>query len=181
MEKESRRQNDFFGICRACKINCCRNARPPITREREKIIRNYLLERGIQLEEPFVRAAYAFPREDSQGYCIFYDKKTRKCQIHPVKPETCVAGPVTFDINEKTGKIEWYLKRESICPLAGALYKSRSMLKNHLGRAKKEIRRLVQQLDPQALAAILNIEELETFKIGEDKVDAEILRKIRTS
>jgi hypothetical protein len=118
---------------------------------------------------------YVFPREDEEGYCVFHDKETRKCLIHPVKPETCVAGPITFDINLETGKIEWFLKTEKICPLAGKLYKNQKMLQKHLKSAKKEILKLVHQLDSKALKAILKIEEPETFKIGEDEIEKEKL------
>jgi hypothetical protein len=123
---------------------------------------------------------YTFPREDAEGYCVFYDKQTRKCKVHPVKPETCVAGPITFDINKQTQKIEWYLKMEKICPLAGILHKNGEILKKHLESAKKEIFRLVHGLDPEALRAILKIEEPETFKIDEDPVGSDVLTKLNS-
>lgn len=117
-----------------------------------------------------MQADYVFPREDEEGYCVFHEKETKKCIIHPVKPETCVAGPITFDVNPKTGKIEWYLKMEKICPLAGKLYRNTKMLETHLKSAKKEILRLIRQLDAKALNAILKIEEPETFKIDETEI-----------
>ncbi|MEM3642198.1 MAG: YkgJ family cysteine cluster protein, partial [Candidatus Bathyarchaeia archaeon] len=123
MKTEGKRQKNFFDICGTCKVNCCWDARPPITMEREKTILEYLKAHSIKIDDPFVHAEYTFPRETEDGYCIFYDKATRKCIVHPVKPETCVAGPITFDINAKTGKIEWYLKMEKICPLAGVMYR----------------------------------------------------------
>lgn len=122
-----------------------------------------------------MHADYTFPREDVDGYCIFYDKNSRKCTIHPVKPETCVAGPVTFDVNKKTRKIEWYLKMEKICPLAGAMFKNKRVLEKHLESAKKEIFRLVHELSPKALKIILKRDEPETFKIDEDEIDEDIL------
>jgi len=178
MSSASKRQNDFFDICGRCKISCCRNARPPTTLRRRKIIEAYLKKQELPIENPFVRTAYAFPREDEEGYCVFYDKKTRKCLIHPVKPETCAAGPITFDINVPNQKIEWYLKMEEICPLAGALYKNEEILKKHLKSAKKEILKLVRQLDPEALKTILKIEEPETFKIDEDSIGKGVLYKL---
>jgi Fe-S-cluster containining protein len=138
----------------------------------------YLKEQKIELENPFMQAAYAFPREGAEGYCIFYDKKMRRCQIHPVKPETCVAGPITFDINVKNKKIEWYLKMEKICPLAGAVGKNEQMLKRHLESARREILRLVGELDCESLRAILKIEEPETFKISEGNIGKDMLDKI---
>jgi Fe-S-cluster containining protein len=176
----SRRQEDFFNVCANCKISCCQNARPPITRERRKIIEEYLKEQKIPIQNPFIKTIYTFPREDTEGYCVFYDKKTRKCKVHPVKPETCVAGPITFDINTQTQKIEWYLKMEKICPLAGVLYKNGEVLKKHLESAKKEILRLVRELEPEALRAILKIEEPETFKIDQDPIESYILDKLQS-
>jgi Fe-S-cluster containining protein len=137
-----------------------------------------LKEEKFPFENVFVQTSYTFPREDAEGYCIFYDKKTRKCRIHPVKPETCVAGPITFDINKKTGKIEWHLKKEKICLLAGKMYKNEETLKKHLESAKIEILRMVQQLDSKALQTILKIDEPDTFKIGEDNIGKEILDKL---
>lgn len=116
--------------------------------------------------------------EDHEGYCIFYDRAAKKCRIHPVKPETCVAGPVTFDINKNSGKIEWYLKFEEICPLAGVMYRDKNALREHLQTAKREIMRLVRELPAEALRTILKREEPETFKIDEDDVEEAILSKL---
>jgi len=139
-----------------------------------------LKKQEISIGNPFVQAEYVFPKEDAEGYCIFYDRKTGECLIHSVKPETCVAGPITFDINIKTQKIEWYLKMEEICPLAGVLYKNKDVLKKHLELAKREILVLVSELDSEALKAILKIEEPEAFKIGEDNIGKNILSKLTT-
>jgi hypothetical protein len=175
-----KRQNDFFAVCNNCKISCCQNARPPITTERRKIIEEYLKEQKISIPNPFTQTMYTFPSEDAEGYCIFYEKQTRRCKIHPVKPETCVAGPITFDINRQTGKFEWYLKMEKICPLAGILYKNDEILKKHLEIAKKEIHRLVHELEPEALRVILKIEEPETFKIDQDPIENHVLNKLHS-
>lgn len=175
MLKEVERQIDYFEICGRCKIDCCRDARPPITARRKEIIMEYLKSQGIIIEKPFVHAEYTFPREAADGHCIFYDKKSKKCRINPVKPETCAAGPVTFDINKKTRKIEWYLKTEDACILAGVLFKNKKALEKHFESAKRKILRLVRELSPEALRAILNRDEPETFKVGEDEIDENIL------
>ncbi|MGB9741382.1 MAG: YkgJ family cysteine cluster protein [Candidatus Bathyarchaeia archaeon] len=175
---EETRQSDFFSVCGSCKISCCQGARPPVTNERKRIIEKFLKDHELFAEDLFEHGAYMFPKEDAEGYCIFYDKRTRKCMVHPVKPETCVAGPITFDVNLKTGKVEWYLKMEKICPLAGVMFKNREVLQNHLESAKREIRRLLRELDAEALRAILKIEEPETFKIGEEPAEKEVLHKL---
>ncbi len=175
------RQSNFFDICDSCKIGCCRDAFPPITGERKRIIEAYLKAQKIPIENPFVRVGYTFPKGDAEGYCVFYDKKTRKCQVHPVKPETCVAGPVTFDINKKTRKIEWHLKMEKICPLAGKMRQNQPVLKKHVESAKKEILKLVDEFKAEELQTILKREEPDTFKVGEDNIRKDVLNKLNNN
>lgn len=167
-----RRQDDFSKICSNCKSVCCKGARPPLTLERIQIISSILFSAGgmesLSLRRWYCRGEYVFPRENSRG-CVFLDDRNT-CMIHSFKPETCVAGPITFDINFKKRVIVWYLKKEEICPLAGALYHDKDKLKRHLESAKKEIKTLVRQLPKEELLAILKIEEPETFKIGEDSL-----------
>jgi len=174
------RQSDFFDTCSRCKTNysCCHDTTPPVTGERRRIIEAYLKKQNIDVEEPFAETEYVFPRLDTDEYCVFHDKKTRKCIVHPVKPETCVAGPITFDINVRTGKIEWFLKMDKICQLAGVVDKDRDVLQKHLESAKKETTRLVKELKGGALKAILKKDEPETFKIGEDDADKNVLDKL---
>jgi len=179
MTKE-KRQGNFFELCILCKGSCCREARPPLTLQRRRIIEQFLKEQKISVENPlFEDSAYSFPRENNERYCLFYDRITGKCKIHPVKPETCVAGPITFDINKQSGKIEWHLKKETICPLAGKLFKNREMFEKHFESARKEILHLIGELDSRALKAILKIEEPETFKISEETLKVDILNKLK--
>jgi len=133
------------------------------------------------VDEPFEMTEYVFPRETRDGFCVFFDKETRKCQVNVVKPETCVAGPITFDINLQTGKIEFYLKFERICPLAGKLEKDMVALEKHLTSAKRELLTLVGELDAEALTAILQIDEPETCKIGETSLSKGVLEKLRNT
>jgi len=172
------RQNNFFQVCSKCRLKCCKDAKPPVTRKRRKIIENYLAAQGLRIEKAFAYTTYTFVRETGEGFCVFFDEENGNCLVHLVKPETCVAGPITFDINLQTGKIEWFLKSESICPLAGILYKDKGALEKHLSSARKELQTLVHELEAKALCAILKIEEPETFKIGEDSLSPEILEKI---
>lgn len=173
------RQADFFSICRNCRNGCCTGARPPLTSKRKKLIQKFLTTNEILRDNPFEDKEYAFPKETEEGHCIFLDKTTTKCLIHPVKPETCVAGPITFDINKTTGKIEWFLKMDKICSLSGHLYRDKEAFEKHVKSAKREIRRLVRDLNANALRSILTIEEPETFKVGEDDLSAKILAKLK--
>jgi Fe-S-cluster containining protein len=179
-KKEDKRQNNFFNVCSKCRTSysCCHETTPPVTSVRRKIIEAYLKAEKMPIEDPFEEAEYVFPKLDADGYCIFHDKKTRKCVIHPVKPETCVAGPITFDVNVKTGRIEWFMKMKKICQLAGTVYRDEELRRKHLESAKKEILRLVRELDSEALKAILKKEEPETFKIDEENIGKETLEKL---
>jgi len=132
----------------------------------------------IKVDSPFVEGHFVYPRLKADGYCVFHDDKTKKCLVHSVKPETCVAGPITFDINQRTGKIEWFVKMESLCQLAKIVYDDKQLLEKHITSAKKEIKRLVNQLDSGALKVILKKDEPETFKISEDSVEKRILDKL---
>ena len=176
---ESKRQTDFFDTCSRCKTawSCCHETTPPVTDKRRKIIEHYLSANKISVRKPFVEAEYVFPRLTADGYCVFRDKKTKKCLIHPVKPETCVAGPITFDIKEAS-KIEWFIKMDKICSLAGRVYLDKALLQRHVDSAKKEIFKLVSELDSEALRAILKKDEPETFKIGEDNLGKSALKRL---
>lgn len=178
MATESLRQNDFFNVCGHCAIECCRDAKPPITQKRKEIIERYIEKNGILIAAPFVSSEYTYPREDESGYCVFYDKSSRRCAIQLVKPETCVAGPVTFDINKERGVIEWYLKMEKICPLAGVMFRDKTMLEKHFEAVRREIFNLLMEITPAALKAILRREEPDTFKISEERLDYVILSKL---
>ena len=171
-------KNCRFDVCCECKLGCCQDAKPPITNERKRIIEEYLKKERISIEYPFVQAEYCFPAVDERGFCIFYHKQTKKCLVHSVKPETCKAGPITFDINRRTQKVEWFLKTAALCSFAEKLHQDDTQFKAHFKEAKAEILRLIQGLDAEALRAILRIEEPQTFKIGEDALPDEAAKKL---
>jgi len=181
MSDNAKRQENFFDICSNCQTrwSCCHETTPPITPRRKTMIEAYLKQNKMSIENAFAKEGHVFPRLDSDGYCIFHNRKTKKCLVHPVKPETCVAGPITFDINVRTSKIEWFVKMETLCPLAGRVYRDKRSLEKHLESAKKEISRLVKEVDAQDLEAILKKDEPETFKIGENKISERVLNKLR--
>jgi Fe-S-cluster containining protein len=177
---ESKRQTEFFDTCSRCRTgwSCCHETMPPVTDKRRKIIEAYLRANKIGVKKPFVEAEYVFPRLTANGYCVFHDKKTRRCLIHPVKPETCVAGPITFDIKAESSKIEWFIKMDKICSLAGRVFLDKVLLQKHVNSAKKEISKLVNDLDSEALRAVLKKEEPETFKIDEDNLGKSAFNKL---
>lgn len=173
------RQRDFFNVCETCQLGCCNGVRPPLTPQRRRAIRKFLKANNILVSSPFENRDYVFPRETQDGDCIFFEKTTKKCNIHPAKPETCVAGPITFNINHETGQIEWFLKTEKICQLAATLYKDKEAFEKHSKTAKSEIMKLVQNLDSKALCAILTIAEPDTFKFGEDVLHSKVVAKLK--
>lgn len=173
------READFYDICKRCPDGCCTGVRPPLTLGRQREIREYVKTNGIAAEDLFEKSTYVFPREKKDGRCIFLDESTKRCKIHPVKPETCVAGPITFNVNAETGKIEWFLKKDKICHLAEPLHKDKEEYRKHVRSAKKEILRLLHGLDANALRALLAVEEPDTVKVGENKAPLDILAKLK--
>lgn len=151
---------DFYSICSKCGGKCCKDAKPPLTMKRLQM----LLESGVSAESiEFGRYAHSKVRED--GYCVFFDEK---CAIHNIKPETCVAGPFTFDL--KGDVLEIYLKKESICPLVRLLRENEILYKKQFEIAVENILRLIQELGRDELEEILKIEEPETEKVAEIKL-----------
>jgi hypothetical protein len=167
-----------FSVCKPCKKGCCQDTKPPLSEKRKKIIKEYLEERKINIQKPFVKVDYSYPAVDEFLFCRFFDKETGKCSVHPVKPETCVAGPVTFDVNFSAKKVEWFLKKGEICAFAAVLYNDKVALKKHFEIAKKQLTQLICELDPEELRTIVKIEEPQTFKIGEDELPLEAIKKL---
>jgi uncharacterized protein len=167
-----------FDVCSTCHVTCCIDANPPLTSGREETIVTHLKEQKKSVENVFVHGGYTHPAADVEGRCVFYNTQTRRCKIHQVKPETCKAGPITFDINLKTGKVEWFLKKGAICALAQKLAENKEALQSHLEGAEPELLRLISELDADALKEILKIQEPETFKIGETSLPKGTLAKL---
>jgi Fe-S-cluster containining protein len=167
-----------FDVCGQCRSICCQDAKPPLSENRKQIIQEYLKKQKIKVAQTFTKNDYSYPSVDEQIYCRLFSKKTGKCMVHPVKPETCVSGPITFDINFKTTKVEWFLKKSELCAYAGVLYKDKAAFKDHFEVAKKQITELIKQLSSDELRAIVKIDEPQTFKVGEDDLPLEVAIKL---
>ena len=169
-----------FDVCGHCKndYGCCQDTKPPLSEKRKKIIKKYLEKHKINIQEPFFKAGYSYPALDEFLFCRFFDKKTAKCSIHPVKPETCKAGPVTFGIDFSAKKVEWFLKKNEICALAATLYSDKVAFKKHFEAAKKQLIQLICELDPEEIRCIVKIDEPQTFKVGEDNLPFEAVKKL---
>jgi uncharacterized protein len=178
MPEENNGATYSFDVCNQCKSICCQDAKPPLSENRKKILREYLYKQKISIAELFANNGYSYPAVDGEIYCKLFSKQTGKCIVHSVKPETCVAGPITFDINFKTKKVEWFLKTSELCAYAGVLYKNKAAFKEHFGVAKKQITLLIKQLNADELRAIVKIDEPQTFKVGEDDLPFEVVKKL---
>jgi len=167
-----------FDVCSKCKLGCCQDVNPPLSLNRRKKLAEFVREKKIPLRDLFSYREYSYPSTDKDGFCEFYDKETRKCVVHPVKPETCCAGPITFDINLERQRLEFYLKNFEVCAFAELLYRDGDSLRVHLEAAKVEILRLVNELDADNLQAVLRIPEPETFKIDEIDLSQPVKTKL---
>ncbi len=167
-----------FDICSQCKSICCQDAKPPLSENRKKTIQAYLKQQKMNVEAPFDRAQYSYPTVDAEVYCRLFNKERGKCMVHQVKPETCVAGPITFDINLRTKKVEWFLKKSEICTYSGVLFADKAAFNKHFAVAKEQIMALIVQLTGDELRAIVKIDEPQTFKVGEDDLPQEVAKKL---
>jgi hypothetical protein len=178
MSNEDKGTTCSFDVCSQCKSICCQDAKPPLTSSRKKIIEVFLKKNKIKIAKPFAKGEYSYPAVDREVYCRLFNKKTGKCMVHSVKPETCVAGPITFDINFDTQKVCFFLKKEEICAYAGALFKDKQALMEHFEVARKQIVDLIEQLSAQELRALMKIDEPQTFKFCEEPLSPALIRKL---
>jgi hypothetical protein len=146
--------------CNECHLvgGCCFDARPPLSQKRIDI----LLKNGVS-EDAVEFAGYKRLRLKPDGFCVLF--QDGKCSIHSIKPETCVAGPFTFDIKENILQI--FIKRESICPMVRFLKANRKAFDGLLEASVERIMELVNSVPPLEMAEILKIDEPETDLVAE--------------
>jgi uncharacterized protein len=145
-------------ICLECGGHCCDDAHPPISEH----CYQRLVAEGLT-DDAFERNGYRYLRTRADGTCSLWNGG--KCGIHGIKPETCRAGPFTFDV--KGDIIEIFLKFEKICPLV-RLYKDvPEAYDQQYALAVQCITRLVSNLTDDEITAICRIEEPETEKVAE--------------
>ena len=120
------------------------------------------LSAGVPADD-FELAGYRHLKTRPDGTCVQWNDG--KCSIHDIKPETCRAGPFTFDV--KGDFIEIFLKHESICPVVRLLKQTPAAYEQQYERAVKSITHLVANLSDEELEAICRIEEPETEKVAD--------------
>jgi Fe-S-cluster containining protein len=145
-------------ICRRCGGVCCIDAHPPVSAPRKDLI----LAAGTN-ENVFEFCGYQRLAARSDGTCILM--KGGRCQIHGIKPETCVSGPFTFDLRGNV--LEIFLKRESLCPLVPYLKEDPDAYARQYEMALTNITELVKAVPKCELEVIVGIPEPETDKVAE--------------
>jgi len=153
-------------ICQRCGGSCCTcGTRPPVSHS----CHEQLLAHGVP-PDAFEYSGY-LRLKAKKNACILFD--SGRCRYHAIRPETCRAGPFTFDV---TGdRIGIYLKTESICPLVRLLKEDPEACKEQFRTAVFNIRFLVQSLKNEEIAAICAIDEPDTVLVAavpRDKGDA---------
>lgn len=165
----------YEALSRACgdchlQGGCCFEARPPLSQERIDI----LLKSGVQ-EDAIEFNGYRRLRLKQDGFCILF--RDGMCSIHSFKPETCVAGPFTFDIKE--GVLQIFLKRESICPMVRFLRANRKAYDGLFETSVEMIMHLVSEIPEAEMAEILKIDEPETDLVAEIRLSPDEKTKRR--
>jgi len=122
-----------------------------------------ILRRNGVPDEAMEFEGYWRLRARTDGYCALF--ADGKCSIHSIKPETCVAGPFTFDI--KGGKLQIFLKREVICPMVGFLKANPKAYDSLMETSVARIIHLVRSIPAAEMAEILKIDEPETDLVAE--------------
>jgi Fe-S-cluster containining protein len=135
------------------------DAHPPLTDERIRILsENEISNDNIEF------VGYKRLKVRTDNMCVMF-KENGLCAIHGIKPETCVAGPFTFDVKE--GILEIYLKKETICPLVPVLKQDRKAYDEQYKTAIDQIIRVVAFLPEEELDSVCSIEEPDTEKVEE--------------
>jgi Fe-S-cluster containining protein len=111
----------------------------------------------------FETEGYTRLKTRANGECVL--SVNGKCTIHSFKPETCRAGPFTFDV--KGDAIEIFLKYETLCPIVTLLKEVPEAYGQQYAAAVRSITHLVRNLSDDELAVICRIDEPETEKVAE--------------
>jgi len=150
--------------CDDCHLagGCCFEARPPLSQKRIDM----LMENGVSADAiEFVGYKRLCLKQD--GFCVLF--RDGKCSIHDIKPETCVAGPFTFDI--EGDMLQIFLKRESICPMVRFLRANRKAYDALFETSVEKIMDLIRSVPEEEMAQILQIDEPQTDLVAEIRLE----------
>lgn len=145
-------------LCHNCGAHCCQEAHPPVSSS----CYERLTGAGVSPEH-FEFSGYTRLKTKENGECIL--SENGRCRIHAFKPETCRAGPFTFDVHGN--RIVLYLKKESICPIVRLLKEYPEAYRQQYECAVQSITHLVRNLTEDEISVICQIDEPETEKVAE--------------
>lgn len=145
-------------ICSLCGGTCCNDACPPIS----QTCYERLVNSGVS-PDCFEQNGYRRLKTKDNGTCTLLENG--RCTIHSIKPETCRAGPFTFDVKDNTIKI--FLKYPTHCPVVGYLRSASDAYWQHFERAVSDITQLMQNFSREELDHICRIEEPKTERVAE--------------
>lgn len=146
-------------ICMNChEYSCCDGSCPPISEDRYDL----LIKNGVSPDH-FEFKGYRRLKIKKDNMCVLF--RDGKCSVHDIKPETCQAGPFTFDI--KYDKIEFFLKYESLCPIVRVLKEVPEAFNEQFSHAIEQISNLVSNLSENELRIICMIDEPLTEKVAD--------------
>ena len=145
-------------ICMRCGGHCCDDAHPPVSSS----CYERLTKAGVD-PAMFETEGYTRLKTRANGECVL--SVNGKCTIHRFKPETCRAGPFTFDV--KGDVIEIFLKYETLCPIVTLLKEVPEAYGQQYAAAVRSITHLVRNLSDDELDVICRIDEPETEKVAE--------------
>jgi len=141
-----------------CGGHCCDDAHPPISLNCQE----RLLAAGVS-QTAFETNGYRRLRTNPDHTCILM--KDNMCLIHAIKPETCRAGPFTFDVDGDTIRI--FLKHASICPIVTLLKEVPEAYGQQYDLALENITNLVAHLTDAEIREINRIDEPDTDLVAE--------------
>ena len=144
-------------ICMQCGGHCRVDAHPPVSRSCSG-----RPAPAVVSEDLFGEAGYKRLKVPEDGACIL--SKNGKCALYTIKPETCRAGPFTFD--SKGHIIEIYLKYSRTCPLVTLLKETYQEYQIQYDLAEKSITRHVRNLTQDEIDPACRIDEPEPEKVS---------------
>jgi len=72
-----------------------------------------------------------FQLKNVEGYCVFFDKRSKICTIYEFRPQGCRFYPLIFDINELKCKLD------EDCPRTNLFYQNEQVFKENCDNLKR--------------------------------------------
>ncbi|MGQ4875220.1 MAG: YkgJ family cysteine cluster protein [Promethearchaeia archaeon] len=123
-----------INICEDCGI-CCKNTEMLISLEDiDSIIENS--QRIIKKEDfVLVNDDGLYQLKNKDGYCVFFNKSTKSCNIYDYRPEGCRFYPLIYDFNRNNCILD------KDCPRADLFYDNKKDLKKDCKKLKNFLKK----------------------------------------